>query len=220
ERAQAWRETSLLKGSTRFQPVDGGSGGGLSLGGQPEGQRQANDRRDERSTRHRPLLAHFVLARVFGSPSLPEEHAGVADDAVGVAAGVRAGAVADGLARVQQIEPAQRVQHDERRQQTAHADLVLQRRPIHLGRIGALERNVEFVKRVEQFAREKGCTPGQLVLAWLLAQGSDIVPIPGTKRRDRVEENVGAAALRLSADEVKRISDAVPPGAAAGLRYP
>ncbi|PYM30345.1 MAG: hypothetical protein DMD80_03395 [Candidatus Rokuibacteriota bacterium] len=76
------------------------------------------------------------------------------------------------------------------------------------------------MKRVEQFAREKGCTPGQLVLAWLLAQGSDIVPIPGTKRRDRVEENVGAAAVRLSADEVKRISDAVPPGAAAGLRYP
>src|SRR5207247_6148469 len=64
----------------------------------------------------------------------------VADDAVGIAAGVRAGAVADGLARVQQIEPAQRVQHDERRQQTAHADLVLQRRLIHLGRIEALYR--------------------------------------------------------------------------------
>src|SRR3989442_2140802 len=140
ERAQAGGETSLLKGSARFQPVDGGSGGGSSLGGQPERQRQANDRRDERSTRHRPLLAHFVLARVFGSPSLPEEHAGVADDAVGVAAGVRAGAVADGPARVQQIEPAQRVQHDERRQQTAHADLVLQRRLIHLGRIEAFER--------------------------------------------------------------------------------
>jgi aryl-alcohol dehydrogenase-like predicted oxidoreductase len=83
-----------------------------------------------------------------------------------------------------------------------------------------LERNVEYVKKVEQFAREKGCTPGQLVLAWLLAQGRDIVPIPGTKRRDRLEENVGAAAVRLSADEARRISDAVPPGAAAGLRYP
>jgi aryl-alcohol dehydrogenase-like predicted oxidoreductase len=83
-----------------------------------------------------------------------------------------------------------------------------------------LERNVEYVKKVEQFARDKGCTPGQLVLAWLLAQGRDIVPIPGTKRRDRLEENVGAAAVRLSADEARRISDAVPPGAAAGLRYP
>src|SRR5205809_332381 len=76
-----------------------------------------------------------------------------------------------------------------------------------------LQRNVEFVKKVEQFAREKGCTPGQLVLAWLLAQGGDVVPIPGTKRRDRLEENVGAAAVQLSADEVKRISDAVPTGA-------
>src|SRR5438132_9383962 len=83
-----------------------------------------------------------------------------------------------------------------------------------------LQRNVEFVKKVEQFAREKGCTPGQLVLAWLLAQGRDIVPIPGTKRRERLEENVGAGAVRLSADEVTRISDAVPTGAASGLRYP
>jgi aryl-alcohol dehydrogenase-like predicted oxidoreductase len=83
-----------------------------------------------------------------------------------------------------------------------------------------LQRNVEFVKKVEQFARDKGCTPGQLVLAWLLAQGREIVPIPGTKRRDRLEENVGAAAVRLSADEVARISDAVPTGSAAGLRYP
>src|SRR5439155_1033698 len=73
-----------------------------------------------------------------------------------------------------------------------------------------LQRNVEFVKKVEQFAREKGCTPGQLVLAWLLAQGRDVVPIPGTKRRARLEENVGAAAGRLSADEGTRISDAVP----------
>jgi aryl-alcohol dehydrogenase-like predicted oxidoreductase len=83
-----------------------------------------------------------------------------------------------------------------------------------------LEKNVEHVRRVEQFAREKGCTPGQLVLAWLLATGREIVPIPGTKRRDRLEENVGAAAVRLSADEVRRISEAVPAGAAAGLRYP
>jgi aryl-alcohol dehydrogenase-like predicted oxidoreductase len=83
-----------------------------------------------------------------------------------------------------------------------------------------LERNVEFVRKVEQLARDKGCTPGQLVLAWLLAQGRDIVPIPGTKRRDRLEENLRAATVRLSADEVARLSDAVPVGAAAGLRYP
>ena len=83
-----------------------------------------------------------------------------------------------------------------------------------------LERNVEFVRKVERLAREKGCTPGQLVLAWLLAQGRDVVPIPGTKRRDRVEENVRAADVRLSADEVARLSDAVPVGAASGPRYP
>ncbi len=83
-----------------------------------------------------------------------------------------------------------------------------------------LTKNVEYVKKVEQFAREKGCTPGQLVLAWLLAQGPDVVPIPGTKRRHRLEENVGAAGVRLTPDEVARISDAVPAGAAAGLRYP
>ena len=83
-----------------------------------------------------------------------------------------------------------------------------------------LERNVEFVKKIEQFAREKGCTPGQLVLAWLLAQGRDIVPIPGTKRRQRLEENVGAAPIKLSADDAARMSDAVPVGAASGPRYP
>src|SRR3989441_11012618 len=81
-------------------------------------------------------------------------------------------------------------------------------------------KNLELVKKVEEIAREKGCTPGQLALAWVLAQGKDVVPIPGTKRRDRLEENVGAAAVQLSADEVKRISDAVPTGAASGLRYP
>ena len=83
-----------------------------------------------------------------------------------------------------------------------------------------LERNVELVKKVEQFARDKGCTPGQLVLAWLLAQGRDIVPIPGTKRRDRLEENVAAESVRLSAEEIARISDAVPVGAVSGPRYP
>jgi aryl-alcohol dehydrogenase-like predicted oxidoreductase len=83
-----------------------------------------------------------------------------------------------------------------------------------------LKHNVEYVKKVEQFAREKRCTPGQLVLAWLLAQGPDLVPIPGTKRSERVQENVGAADITLNKDEVARISDAVPVGVAAGLRYP
>src|SRR5207237_2668823 len=83
-----------------------------------------------------------------------------------------------------------------------------------------LVKNVELVRRVEAVAREKGCTPGQLVLAWLLAQGPDVVPIPGTKRRSRLEENVGALSVKLSADDVKRISDAIPAGSAAGRRYP
>jgi aryl-alcohol dehydrogenase-like predicted oxidoreductase len=80
--------------------------------------------------------------------------------------------------------------------------------------------NLTLVERVAAIAREKNCTPGQLALAWLLAQGPDIVPIPGTKRRERVDEAIGAAAVKLSSADVQRISAAVPPGAAAGLRYP
>jgi aryl-alcohol dehydrogenase-like predicted oxidoreductase len=83
-----------------------------------------------------------------------------------------------------------------------------------------LSRNRELVERIESLASEKGCTAGQLVLAWLLAQGPDIVPIPGTKRRARLEENAGAVAVKLSTADVKKISDAMPAGAAAGLRYP
>ena len=83
-----------------------------------------------------------------------------------------------------------------------------------------LARNRELVERLESLAQEKGCTLGQLVLAWLLAQGPDVVPIPGTKHRERLEENVGAVNVKLSAADVKKISDAVPAGAAAGLRYP
>jgi aryl-alcohol dehydrogenase-like predicted oxidoreductase len=83
-----------------------------------------------------------------------------------------------------------------------------------------LEKNLELVRRIEAIAREKHCTPAQLALAWLLAQGPDIVPIPGTKRRERLEENAGAVDVRLSAEDVKRISEAVPAGAAAGERYP
>ena len=80
--------------------------------------------------------------------------------------------------------------------------------------------NVELVHRIEKIAAEKGCTPSQLVLAWLLAQGPDVVPIPGTKRKTRVDENIGSLDVRLDAADVARISEAVPVGAAAGTRYP
>ncbi len=83
-----------------------------------------------------------------------------------------------------------------------------------------LEKNVRIVQQLESFAHQKGCTPAQLVLAWLLAQGGDIVPIPGTKRKQRVDENAAAAGLKLSEDEIRKISQIAPPGAAAGTRYP
>ena len=82
------------------------------------------------------------------------------------------------------------------------------------------EHNVELVHRIEAIAAEKRCTPAQLVLAWLLAQAPDLVPIPGTKRKSRVDENLGALDVTLDARDVQRISEAVPPGAAAGPRYP
>jgi len=83
-----------------------------------------------------------------------------------------------------------------------------------------LVRNINLVKKLEAIAREKGCTPGQLVLAWLLAQGRDVLAIPGTKRSDRLQENLAALSVKLTADDVRRISDAAPVGAAAGGRYP
>jgi aryl-alcohol dehydrogenase-like predicted oxidoreductase len=85
---------------------------------------------------------------------------------------------------------------------------------------GNFEKNVEFVKKIEAIAAEKHCTPSQLVLAWLLAQGPEVIPIPGTKRKSRVDENVGALDVALGPSDVQRISEAVPVGAAAGLRYP
>ena len=84
----------------------------------------------------------------------------------------------------------------------------------------ALDTNVALVKRIEEIAREKRCTPAQLVLAWLLAQGADIIPIPGTKRRERLDENLAALKIRLTPNELKTISEAAPPGAGAGTRYP
>ncbi len=83
-----------------------------------------------------------------------------------------------------------------------------------------LARNLAQVAAIEAIARDKGCKPGQVALAWLLEQGPDIVPIPGTKRAERIDENLAALDVGLSADDVARLSSALPPGAAAGPRYP
>jgi aryl-alcohol dehydrogenase-like predicted oxidoreductase len=82
------------------------------------------------------------------------------------------------------------------------------------------DHNRSLVARIEEIAEEKGCTPAQVTLAWLLAQGPDVVAIPGTRYPQRFDENVGALRVKLSADDVARMSAAVPKGAAAGTRYP
>jgi aryl-alcohol dehydrogenase-like predicted oxidoreductase len=82
-----------------------------------------------------------------------------------------------------------------------------------------LERNLALLGEVQKLAAAKGVSPAQLALGWVLAQGDDIVPIPGTKRRSYLEENVKALAVTFTADELKRISASIPPGAAAGERY-
>jgi aryl-alcohol dehydrogenase-like predicted oxidoreductase len=83
-----------------------------------------------------------------------------------------------------------------------------------------LRRNLEIVGRVEAMAKRRKCTPAQLALAWLLAQGDDIVPIPGTKRRKYLEENIEAVEVELSASELKEIDQNLPAGMTAGDRYP
>ncbi len=80
-------------------------------------------------------------------------------------------------------------------------------------------KNLAIVERVTALAAAKGVTPAQLALAWVLAQGQDIVPIPGTKRRTYLEQNVAAVAVRLTSDDLRRINEAVPKGTAAGPRY-
>lgn len=82
-----------------------------------------------------------------------------------------------------------------------------------------LRRNVALADKVREMARKKNCTPAQLALAWLLAQGDDVVPIPGTKKISRLEENAGAASVHLTPQELSEIDQAFPPGAAAGPRY-
>jgi aryl-alcohol dehydrogenase-like predicted oxidoreductase len=81
------------------------------------------------------------------------------------------------------------------------------------------DRNVELVERVEEIAAEKGVEPGQLALAWVLAQGEDIVPIPGTKRVQYLEQNAAAVEVELTQDDLRRLDEAFPQGAAAGDRY-
>jgi aryl-alcohol dehydrogenase-like predicted oxidoreductase len=81
-------------------------------------------------------------------------------------------------------------------------------------------KNLELVKRVEEIAGKKGVTAGQLALAWVLAQGKDIVPIPGTKRRNHLEENIAALRVELTERDLSDIESAMPPGAASGMRFP
>jgi aryl-alcohol dehydrogenase-like predicted oxidoreductase len=81
------------------------------------------------------------------------------------------------------------------------------------------QKNIELVRQIEKIAGEKGCTPAQLALAWVLAQGDTIVPIPGTKRRKYLEENIGALEVELSAADLQRINETMPQEAIAGARY-
>src|SRR5258706_7595832 len=83
-----------------------------------------------------------------------------------------------------------------------------------------IERNLELVRRIERLAEAKRCSPAQLALAWVLAQGEDIVPIPGTKRRVYLEENVGALRVTLTPEDLKTIDETVRPDSVAGQRYP
>jgi aryl-alcohol dehydrogenase-like predicted oxidoreductase len=81
-------------------------------------------------------------------------------------------------------------------------------------------KNLDLVRRIEEIAREKSCKPSQLALAWVLAQGQDIVPIPGTKHRKFLEDNVAAVDLKLTPEDLRRIEEIFPSGVAAGERYP
>jgi len=81
------------------------------------------------------------------------------------------------------------------------------------------QKNLDLVKEVEKLAKEKGCTTAQLALAWVLAQGEDIVPIPGTKHVKYLDQNIGALDVELSEEDLKRLDAILPPGAAAGERY-
>jgi aryl-alcohol dehydrogenase-like predicted oxidoreductase len=83
-----------------------------------------------------------------------------------------------------------------------------------------LQKNLQIVETIEKFAAEKKCAPSQLALAWCLAQGEDIVPIPGTKKLDYLQENIKAVDVLLTSEDVRKISEAIPVGITAGERYP
>ncbi len=82
------------------------------------------------------------------------------------------------------------------------------------------QKNLDLLRKVKELAQEKKCTPSQFALAWVLAQGNDIVPIPGTKRRKYLEENVAAVEVKLTKEDLARINEVFPPDSAAGNRYP
>ena len=82
------------------------------------------------------------------------------------------------------------------------------------------QKNLDLVERIEEIASRKKCTPAQLALAWVLARGDDIVPIPGVRRRQHLEENVGALDVEIASEDMKLIDETMPRGAASGLRYP
>jgi aryl-alcohol dehydrogenase-like predicted oxidoreductase len=82
------------------------------------------------------------------------------------------------------------------------------------------QRNLRLVEHIRKLATRKNCEPSQLALAWVLAQGKDIVPIPGTKRRNYLEENVAAAEIELTPEDLKSLQTVAPVGIASGLRYP
>lgn len=84
----------------------------------------------------------------------------------------------------------------------------------------AFQKNLDLVAAIGAMASDKGCTPAQLALAWVLAQGRDIVPIPGTKRRTYLQDNLGALDVDLTQYDLARVDEVLPPGAAAGMRYP
>src|SRR4029077_9827846 len=82
------------------------------------------------------------------------------------------------------------------------------------------QKNLDLVRGINEIAKEKGCKPSQLALAWVLAQDEDIVPIPGTKRRKYLEENIAAVDVKLTPEDLLRINKVFPPGSALGARYP
>lgn len=82
------------------------------------------------------------------------------------------------------------------------------------------QKNLDLVRRIEEMAAQKQCTASQLALAWVLGQGLDIVPIPGTKRRKFLEENFAAQQMKLTEEDLRKISEVTPKGAVAGQRYP